>query len=69
MFLGLWRGKEDCAGSELQKERWKNILLLTDRWQKFTEVALSPQILDELAEYCDEFLIHGVDVEGKDEDG
>ena len=38
---------------------------MTDRWQKFTEVALSPQILDELAEYCDEFLIHGVDVEGK----
>ena len=39
--------------------------IVTDRWQKFTEVALSPQILDELAEYCDEFLIHGVDVEGK----
>ena len=39
--------------------------VVTDRWQKFTEVALSPQILDELAEYCDEFLIHGVDVEGK----
>ena len=39
--------------------------VVTDRWQKFTEAALSPQILDELAEYCDEFLIHGVDVEGK----
>ena len=38
---------------------------MTDRWQKFTEVVLSEQVLDELADYCDEFLIHGVDVEGK----
>ena len=38
---------------------------MTDRWQKFTEVKLSTEILDELSEYCDEFLIHGVDVEGR----
>ena len=39
--------------------------VVTDRWQKFTEMKLTPDILDELAAYCDEFLIHGVDVEGK----
>ncbi|MEF2765870.1 MAG: phosphoribosylformimino-5-aminoimidazole carboxamide ribotide isomerase [Mediterraneibacter sp.] len=39
--------------------------VVTDRWQKFTEVKLSTEILDELSEYCDEFLIHGVDVEGR----
>lgn len=39
--------------------------IVTDRWQKFTDLVLSHQVLDELAEYCDEFLIHAVDVEGK----
>jgi len=39
--------------------------VVTDRWQKFTNVAVSAELMDELSEYCDEFLIHGVDVEGK----
>ena len=39
--------------------------VVTDRWQKFTEMKLTPEVLDELASYCDEFLIHGVDVEGR----
>lgn len=39
--------------------------IVTDRWQKFTEVALNEAVLNELAKYCDEFLIHAVDVEGK----
>lgn len=39
--------------------------IVTDRWQKFTDVALTPKILDELAGSCAEFLIHAVDVEGK----
>lgn len=39
--------------------------IVTDRWQKYTKVALSPDILTMLASFCDEFLIHGVDVEGK----
>lgn len=39
--------------------------VVTDRWQKFTETQLSLEVLQELAEYCDEFLIHAVDVEGK----
>lgn len=39
--------------------------IVTDRWQKFTQVKLSQEILERLADYCDEFLIHGADVEGK----
>ncbi len=39
--------------------------IVTDRWQKFTEVALDRGVLDEFASYCDEYLIHAVDVEGK----
>lgn len=39
--------------------------IVTDRWQKFTEIRLNLEILQELSEYCDEFLIHAVDVEGK----
>lgn len=39
--------------------------IVTDRWQKFTEVRLSKEMFTELAGYCDEFLVHGVDVEGK----
>ncbi|SEW01464.1 phosphoribosylformimino-5-aminoimidazole carboxamide ribotide isomerase [[Clostridium] fimetarium] len=39
--------------------------IVTDRWQKFTEVKLTESTLDLLANYCDEFMIHAVDVEGK----
>ena len=39
--------------------------IVTDRWQKFTNVVLTKEVLDELADSCSEFLIHAVDVEGK----
>ncbi|MCM1039581.1 MAG: phosphoribosylformimino-5-aminoimidazole carboxamide ribotide isomerase [Ruminococcus sp.] len=39
--------------------------IVTDRWQKYTDVVLNTETMDELASYCDEFLIHAVDVEGK----
>lgn len=38
--------------------------VVTDRWQKFTEVTLSAATLEKFADYCAEFLIHAVDVEG-----
>lgn len=38
--------------------------VVTDRWQKFSSLALSEATLAYLAESCDEFLVHGVDVEG-----
>lgn len=39
--------------------------IVTDRWQNFTDVALSEAVLDELSDSCAEFLIHAVDAEGK----
>lgn len=39
--------------------------IVTDRWQKFTNVKIEDSILERLSKYCDEFLVHGVDVEGK----
>ncbi|ETV97564.1 phosphoribosylformimino-5-aminoimidazole carboxamide ribotide isomerase, variant [Aphanomyces invadans] len=39
--------------------------IMTDRWQVFSHVTLSASLLSELADYCDEFLVHAVDVEGK----
>lgn len=39
--------------------------IVTDRWQKFTDVRVNEETLDELAGYCDEYLVHAVDVEGK----
>ncbi|OIT03849.1 PREDICTED: 1-(5-phosphoribosyl)-5-[(5-phosphoribosylamino)methylideneamino] imidazole-4-carboxamide isomerase, chloroplastic-like isoform X3 [Nicotiana attenuata] len=40
-------------------------VIATDRWQKFSDVHLDQKLLDFLAQYADEFLVHGVDVEGK----
>lgn len=39
--------------------------IVTDRWQKKTEEKLNRETIEHLAEYCDEFLVHAVDVEGK----
>lgn len=39
--------------------------IVTDRWQKFTKVAINKQTLLDLSKRCDEFLIHAADVEGK----
>ncbi len=38
--------------------------VVTDRWQNFTDFAVTPQTLETLSSQCDEFLVHGVDVEG-----
>lgn len=37
----------------------------TDRWQNITEEKVDEALLERLADYCDEFLIHAVDVEGR----
>ena len=39
--------------------------IVTDRWQTFTDEKLTSELMKKLGTYCDEFLIHGVDVEGK----
>ena len=39
--------------------------IMTDRWQRFTNEMVALPLLEELSDYCDEFLVHAVDVEGK----
>ena len=39
--------------------------VVTDRWQRFSELRVCEATLLELARSCDEFLVHAVDVEGK----
>lgn len=58
-------GKEHLVLDLSCRKRNDAYYIVTDRWQKFTEVKLKEDVLDELSGYCDEFLIHAVDVEGK----
>ncbi len=46
------------------RKRGGDYFVVTDRWQKFTELTVSAKTLADLAGSCDEFLIHAVDVEG-----
>lgn len=58
-------GKEHVVIDLSCRKKGGKYYVVTDRWQTFTNVEVTPQLLDELAGYCDEFLVHGVDVEGK----
>ena len=46
------------------RRRGDEYFVVTDRWQTFTELRVNADTLGALAKRCDEFLIHGVDVEG-----
>ena len=47
------------------RQRDNDFWVVTNRWQKFTELRVNRETLDWLSAYCAEFLVHGVDVEGK----
>jgi phosphoribosylformimino-5-aminoimidazole carboxamide ribotide isomerase len=57
-------GKERLVLDLSCRRRDAEYFVVTDRWQKFTQVALSEESLGELSNWCAEFLIHAVDVEG-----
>jgi len=46
------------------RKRGEQYFVVTDRWQKFTELEVNAETLEKLSLYCAEFLIHAVDVEG-----
>ncbi len=58
-------GKENLVLDLSCRMKDGNYYIVTDRWQKYTDVVLNAKTMDEFASYCDEFLIHAVDVEGK----
>jgi len=53
---GTSRGAESRHSSDY--------FVVTDRWQNFTDLKISREILKKLAGSCAEFLVHAVDVEG-----
>lgn len=58
-------GKDKLVLDLSARMRENAYYIVTDRWQKFTDVCLDETTLEELSAYCDEFLVHAVDVEGK----
>jgi phosphoribosylformimino-5-aminoimidazole carboxamide ribotide isomerase len=57
-------GKERLVIDLSCRRRGRDHFVVTDRWRKFTDLAVTGQTLDQFAGSCAEFLIHAVDVEG-----
>lgn len=58
-------GKEHLVLDLSCRKKEGEYYIVTDRWQKYTNVVLKEESLDFFADFCSEFLIHAVDVEGK----
>ena len=58
-------GKEHLVLDLSCRKKGADYYIVTDRWQRFTSEKLSEALLDQLSDYCAEFLVHAVDVEGK----
>lgn len=58
-------GKENLVLDLSCRRKDGEYYIVTDRWQKFTDVTVTLEVMEELGSYCDEFLVHAVDVEGK----
>ncbi len=57
-------GKEHLVLDLSCRKRGEKYYVVTDRWQKYTREPLSAQWMADLGAYCDEFLVHAVNVEG-----
>jgi phosphoribosylformimino-5-aminoimidazole carboxamide ribotide isomerase len=57
-------GKERLVLDLSCRKKDSSYFVVTDRWQKFTDLEISARVLAQLAEWCDEFLVHAADVEG-----
>lgn len=57
-------GKDQIVLDLSCRKRGDDYYIVTNRWQTFTDVKLSVDVLNELQEFCAEYLVHGVDVEG-----
>lgn len=58
-------GKDKIVLDLSCRKKKEEYYIVTNRWQTFTNIRLSEKTFQELSDYCDEFLIHAVDVEGK----
>ena len=46
------------------RKKGADYFVVTDRWQKFTDLKIAPEVLSQLGVWCEEFLVHAADVEG-----
>lgn len=46
------------------RRRGEDYFVVTDHWQKFSELTVNQDTLEQLGRKCSEFLVHAVDVEG-----
>jgi len=58
-------GKEHLVLDLSCRKRGDDYFIVTDRWQKFTDVVITPGVIEDFARCCDEFLVHAADVEGQ----
>ena len=58
-------GKEHIVLDISCRKTDRGYLIATDRWQNISDIEVSTAILSEMSQYCDEYLLHAVDVEGK----
>ena len=58
-------GKEHLVLDLSCRKKDGKYYIVTDRWQKFTEEIVTPELMERLGSFCDKFLVHAVDVEGK----
>lgn len=54
----------DDSGPETRDSGLTKYFVVTDRWQKFTDLEVNAETLQKFSQHCAEFLIHAVDVEG-----
>lgn len=57
-------GKERIVIDLSCRKKDGDYYVVTDRWQTFTNEKVDAKLLRNLSDFCDEFLIHGVDSEG-----
>ena len=57
-------GKERLVVDLSCRKKGDRYYVVTNRWQKFTDFEINEENIRFLEQYCDEFLVHAVDVEG-----
>jgi phosphoribosylformimino-5-aminoimidazole carboxamide ribotide isomerase len=57
-------GKEKLVLDLSCRKRGEKYFVVTDRWQKFTDLEVNAETLQKFSVHCAEFLVHAVDVEG-----
>jgi phosphoribosylformimino-5-aminoimidazole carboxamide ribotide isomerase len=57
-------GKERMVLDLSCRRRGQDYLVVTDRWQRFTDTVVDRGTLEAMAASCAEFLVHAVDLEG-----